>query len=225
MIQRTEIPFFGNHNNASCGQCVYRMMLSYFYPDKNWSIHEMDALCGAVDGKYTWPYLPLTKLSEMGLSIKVFSKFDTKKFLDDPETYLIEQYGEDGAKNSIQNSDMDAVIQQAQAYLNMPKNDKFSRLNQSHTTAIIRELLDNDYLINMWVNSKKLNNEDGTTGHFILVHGYEGSNFIAHDPGGNDKNGNPTHQYQNRLIPDELLYAACCPKEAGETKILIAIKR
>lgn len=224
MTQRTEIPFFGNHNNASCGQCVYRMMLSYFYPDSEWLWSEMDELCGAVQGKYTWPYLPMTKLSEMGLDVHSYSVFDTEEFLKSPQDYLLKLYGEVVAKDQMDNSDINAVLKQAQTYLDYLKANQIKRTKSYHSAEILRQFLDEGYLIMLWVNSRDLNNETGVAGHFILIHGYDEKNFIAHDPGGNNPDGSPSKQHPNRIISEEILYKACCPKETGKTNIMISIK-
>lgn len=224
MTQRTEIRFFGNHNNVSCGQCVYRMALSHFYPEQDFSHTEMDVLCGAVEGKGTWPYLPVTKLSDMGLKIVTYDMFDTEKFVKSPVTYLHEFYEAGTAQYCIENSDIDLVVAQAQTYLDHLKLNKLSTIKSYHNPDILRGLLDDGYLINLWVNSRALNNQDGFSGHFILVYGYDGKNFMAHDPGGNDENGNAIDQYPHRIISEDALYTACCIK-AGETDTLIAIKR
>ena len=224
MTQSTEIPFFGNHDGMSCGQCVYRMALSHFLPEQNFSTTDMDELCGAIPGKYTWPYLPVTKLSDMGLNVVTYDMFDTEQFIKSPNDYLHEFYGAEIAKDNIKNSDIKSVTTQAQRYLDYFKLNKLNTVKAYHTASILRELLDDGYLINLWVNSEKLNHQDGFSGHFILVHGYEGSNFIAHDPGGNDDNGDAVHQYPNRIISEDILYNACCIK-ADKTDTLIAIKR
>lgn len=224
MTPRTEIPFFGNHNNASCGQCLYRMALTHFFPEQPFSITDMDALCGAVEGKGTWPYLPVTKLTDMGLKTVTYDVFDTEQFVKSPVAYLHEFYGAEMAQYAIESSDMDLAVAQAQTYIDYLNLNKLSIIKSYHNADILRGLLDDGYLINLWVNSRILNNKDGLVGHFILVHGYEGKNFIAHDPGGNDENGNAVDQYPHRIISEDKLYAACCVK-AGETDTLIAIKR
>lgn len=225
MHHRTEIPFFGNPDNKSCGQCVYRMTLSHLFPEKTWSISEVDSICGVVKGKHTWQYLPIMTLADMGLDLQIFSTFDTEQFLINPEAYLIEKYGKDGAKNSIGNTDIPKVIAQASEYIHYIKTSKVVRHATDHTPEIAKNLLNDGYLLIMWVNSRKLNNQEGFSGHLILVYDHVGSNFIAHDPGGNDAHGQPENQYQNRIIPEDHLYEACCPKESGKTNILIAIRK
>lgn len=218
------VPFSGNHDGVSCGQCVYKMALSYFHPDRDWPFARMDEFCGAVPGKYTWPYKPLIELSDLGFDIVTYSTFDTVAFLENPEAYLTLKYGAAGCKDNFENSDMDAVLKQAQIYLEHLNAGKIKRHNANYTPRNLRQLIDDGYLAVIWVNSAKLNGEDGYTGHFILVHDYDGSDFIAHDPGGNDADGKPENQIPDRRIQDDALIAAASPRVAGETSILIAIK-
>ena len=116
-ITHYKVPFFGNPNGVSCGQCVYKMVLSCFEPDGDWSFSRMDDFCGALPGKYTWPYKPLTELGRMGFDIVSYSTFDTHAFLQDPEGYLTQIYGADGCRDNISNSDMPSVLAQAREYL------------------------------------------------------------------------------------------------------------
>ncbi|OIN86342.1 MAG: hypothetical protein AUJ12_06200 [Alphaproteobacteria bacterium CG1_02_46_17] len=219
------IPFVGNHNGKSCGQCVYRMALSHLYPEQQWTEEYMDDFCGAILGKYTWPFKPIINLTNMGLDLVIYSTFDNERFVSNPVEYMTEKYGETGCKNNIANSDMDQVLSQAKQLIAYSKEHKFQRYPMSHSAQIDKDLLENGYLLAVWVNSSKLNKEDGYSGHFILVHGYENGMFIAHDPGENDKDGTPTNQFQNREIPEQDFIDACSPKKFGEINILIAIKR
>jgi hypothetical protein len=223
--ENSAVPFFGNINNKSCAQCVYRMILTAIHPDKTWTMEQMDNLCGAVPGKYTWPYSPILGLTDMGLELVVYNTFDTERFIEMPEQYLIERYGPEGAKDQMEHSDIPAVLKQAKAFLDYDGKHKFTWVKDNHNPQIAKDLLDQGYLLGLWVNARKLNDREGISGHFIVVHGYKNGVFIAHDPGGNDEDGSPTDQFENRHIPEAELFVACCPKAPERTNIMIAIRK
>ena len=216
-----KVPFFGNPNGVSCGQCVYKMVLSCFEPEGDWSFARMNDFCGAIPGKYTWPYKPLIELSEMGFDIVSYSTFNTNAFIQNPEDYLTQLYGAEGCHDNISNSDMPSVLAQAKEYLEHLNAGKIKRHNAHYNADDLRKIIDGGYLAVVWVNSARLNEDDGYTGHFILVHDYDEHHFIAHDPGGDMLES----QIADRLIKDSDLIAAASPRVLGETSSLIAIKR
>src|SRR5688572_18313071 len=116
-VAPADVPFFGNPDGMSCGQCVYKMMLGNFFPAQNWPFDKMDEFCGATPGKYTWPFKPLLELQKLSLDVISYITFDTKRFIDDPEGYLLEKYGPEGQQDNLNNSDMPATLAQAKDYL------------------------------------------------------------------------------------------------------------
>jgi len=201
------------------------MALESFFPDKKRTWAEMDEFCGAVPGKYTWPYKPILNLADMGLDLVVYNTFDSERFLDSPEEYMIERYGIEGAKNQIENSDMDSVLVQARQFLDYRNHKKILTITDHHTPAIAKDFLNKGFLVAPWVNLGKLNGREGVAGHIILIHDYKDGHFIAHDPGENEPDGRPLNQHQNRRISEEKYLEICCPKEFGKTNFLIAIRK
>lgn len=219
------IPFFGNHDNRSCVQCCYRMMLSYFYPQKNWSQSDMDEFCGASPGKYTWMFKPLTGMINLGLNLVVYSNLNTQEFLASPVEYMIQKYGSEGAKVNIENTDMDKVLAQAKDYVESPEYHRIKRYSHSYTINMVKQLLDDGYLLLTWVNSRALNNLSGYSGHYILMHDHEPGVLIAHDPGGNCADGTPENQYPNRTIPQDDFMRSCLSGRGSDTGNLIAVRK
>lgn len=223
--EKPNIPFFGNYNDKSCAQCVYRMVLASFFSERERTRDEMDAFCGAVPGKYTWHFQPILNMADLNLDLVIYNTFDTKKFLESPEDYLIERYGPEGGENQIKNSDMPSVLSQAQMFMDYKDHKKLLWICDDHTPKIVKDFLDKGFLVAPWVNLRKLNNKEGIFGHIILVHGYEDGYFIAHDPGENDAEGNPLNQIENRRISEDEFLEICCPKDHGKTNFLIAMRK
>ena len=214
-------PYYPNPDGMSCGQCVYKMILEYFFSHKTYTFEEMDDFCGAIPNKYTWTYKPVIELNKLGLDIQVYCNFDTKKFIQNPEKYLLEIYGEKGADDSINNSNIPSALEQAKDYMILLKSGEIEEKQESFTPSTLRHLLDQDYMICLWVNYRKLNGKEGYVGHFILVHNYDDNGFVAHDPGGDDVEG----QIKNRYISENLLIDAASPVTIGETSDLIAVRK
>lgn len=221
---RTDIPFYGNHNNSSCAQCVYRMGLSYLMPDRHWTKEDMDDLCGAVEGLGTWPFKPVIDLSAMGLDVVFHTTFDVRKFLESPDDYMRQQWGDEGYQYAVEKSDVPVALKQAQVYVECLQAGQFHETNTFFTPAIMRRLLDQDYLLGVWVNDRRLNKMEGFSGHFILVYDHDETGFFAHDPGSNFPDGQPVYQYQARHIADLDLISAASPKTFGETDDLVAFR-
>lgn len=218
------VPFFGNHNGMSCGQCVYKMMFSSFLPEQEWSFTQMDDFCGATPGKYTWSFRPLSLLNDHGLDVVFYTTFDADAFVAAPETYLLEKKGAEGQAVAIKNSDMAAVVSQARDYIKIRNTGGISEINEYYTPEILRALLSDGYLVNLWVNSRRLNGADGTAGHYILVYDFDDKGFFAHDPGGNQPDGSPLNQFKARYIEDSKLIDAVSRLVYGQTDDLIAVR-
>lgn len=199
-------------------------MLTSIFPEGDWSFEKMDDLCGAVPEKGTWPYKPLTELRRMGLDVTFYSTFDCSRFLEAHESYLLEQYGPEGQKYAMEQSDISSALIYAQSYLDAVRANTITEKNEYYTPETVRRLLDEGFLINLWVNSRKLNGLEGMLGHFILVYDYDDTGFFAHDPGGNYPDGAPENQFEARYIEDNKLIDAASPLEFGKTDDLIAIR-
>lgn len=219
------IPFFGNYDNRSCVQCCYRMVLSYFYPEKDWPQGYMDEFCGASPGKYTWMFQPITGLINLGFDLIMYSNFDAIKFLVSPIDYMTDKYGSEGAKVNLENTDMNKVLAQAKDYVESPEYHRTKRYSHSYTVDLVKELLDDGYLLITWVNSGTLNDLGGYSGHYVLIHDHEPGILIAHDPGGNFEDGTPKNQYPNRPIPHDLLMQSCLSGRGSDTGNLIAVRK
>lgn len=214
------IPFHGNPDDASCGQCVYKMMLEYFMPEDNWPFARMNQICGAVPGKYTWIYSPVVALNRLGLETVVYNNFDTVQFIENPENYLLKQYGQQGMEDNITHSDIPATLAQAREYLVLMKQGNINEHQKSITPGILRSFLQDGWLLCLWVNAYKMNNRPGYSGHFVLLHDFDEKGFYLHDPG-----GITVPHIPNRYVTDHDLIDAASPITYGETAEVIAVRK
>jgi hypothetical protein len=119
-------------------------------------------------------------LSQDGFSVKSISTFSTAGFLEKKEDYLIEYYGEEAGRVSIQNSDIPTILEEAKKFLGSHNSESIERVP---TLDDIKDLLTQGWYVMPVVNSKQLNSLPGYTGHFILIYGYDSDGIICHDRG------------------------------------------
>jgi len=159
-----DIPFYANTDNTHCVQAVMKMVLKYFYPEKDFSFEELDKASNKQPGKGTWPYAYIMWMAEQGLEVMTFGIFDTKHFVENPEGYMLEFYGEEKTKNNIENSDIPQVVGDAKKYLagaGVTENHRIPTIDD------IKELLQTGYIPGVGVNARTLNNKSGYKGHWF----------------------------------------------------------
>lgn len=173
------VPFFPNTlDDTHCVQAVFKMILKYFIPDREFSFEELDQLSEKVKDKWTWTYKINLSLQKMGFEIIDMSTFDSQKFASLGQTYLIEHLGSKAAQKQMEKSDV------AQAMIDAGQHIKVIKENLVvPEISDIKKYLDNGYLVGCMINAQVLQNKSGYTGHAVLVIGYDKDNVIIHDPG------------------------------------------
>jgi len=173
------VPFYENtSDNTHCFQASMKMVLKYFFPQKDFSWEELDRYSAKVDGKWTWPQAFLIWLSSQNVEIKNIEVFDFRKFVEKKEAYLFEQYGEEVALAQIKNSDIAQEVKFAQEFIEKIVTDV-----RIPTQGTIKELLTQKFLVCCAVNSQTLAGREGYSSHFVVVRGFDDTAFYVNDPG------------------------------------------
>jgi len=173
------VPFYANTpDNTHCFQAVLKMASKYFWPGEDYSWEELEKITAKKDGLWTWPMSGLFWLSKRGVELVCVEMFDYEKFIQLKGRYLLEEYGEEVGKAQIENSDIEQEIEVAEEFVKMVTIKK-----DIPEIDDLKDFLTQDYLLICNVNSNKLNNRDGYTGHFILIKGFDDDNFYIHNPG------------------------------------------
>lgn len=215
-----EVPFFGNPDGVSCAQAVYKMILEYFEPSKDYSFEEMNRLCGATPGKYTWLFSIVSQLADKGYDVRVITDYDFESMATDLRTYWERELGPEATADYLKNSDMAALPEQIHQFMRYVRSGKLTFEKRHWVTQDLIDALAQGYLAGTWVNYHAIHDQDGFTGHFVLCFDFDGENFILHDPGGQDKK---THLSSLPISPEKFV-AAASPKRDGKTDDLILIK-
>lgn len=205
------VPFYPNPDKTHCFQTALRMIMKYFWPDKDFSWKELERITAKVEGLWTWPMAGLLWLQKRGFDIRKITVFDYKKFVRLGGRYLIDKYGKEVGEDQIKNSDIKQERKIAKEFIKQITIEK-----RIPTMVDLKNLLRKGYLILCNVNSRKLNNKEGYSGHFVVVKGFNNKHLIIHDPG-------PTHTSKNRLVDFDLFKGAWAYPNA-KAKDIIALK-
>lgn len=205
------VPFFGNPDSTHCFQAVLRMALKYFYPREDYSWDELDQLTGKKPDKWTWRTRAMVELRRRGMDVVNWGNFDHKEFVERGASYLNDIFGPEKARIQIEHCDLEYEIENAREWVKVVEN-KFGL----PTLEDIKELLDIGYLVICNVNSKILNQQEGYSGHFVLIYEVEDDFVLMHDPG-------PPHAPERRVSYEVFLKAWEYPNEQARNVIAIRL--
>lgn len=193
---KKHIPFYANPDDTQCYQAALRTILKYYMPDKEFSWQELQKLTDKQEGYWTWPQRGVINLHKMGFEIIEIDTFDTKRFIEEGKGYLVEKFGKDVAKESVDHTkDLKHEQETCKEYLGLKiKHKRLPDLSD------IKKYLDNGYLVGVNINSRILNSREGYSGHFVVVYEYDDENLYLQDPG-----PPPT---ANRKVPYDLFTKA-----------------
>jgi hypothetical protein len=189
------------------------MILGYFEPELRLSQQELDDFSGYVPSMGAWSTQSMLSFADRGYELVWIEDFDFRKFADDAMSYMNTIFVDpDALTYQLEHSNIPAEQKRANEYFG--KNLPFKARTGSPND--MRRLLDEGYLIRLEVNGMPLVNKKGYSGHMVLVIGYDGTDFIIHNPDGiyGDR--------PNQLVSEELLVKAW--KEFGGSMALQALK-
>lgn len=154
------------------------MVLKYFFPEKEYTWEEMDALTQKVEGKATWEYAGNIWFAEHGFEVRVIQSFNDARFAAEGIEYIREFAGEEVALWQAGHSD----LPQAQT-LALESLKKLNIETRVPTRTDIQSGLDHGFLAVCLVNSKALDEREGYDGHSVTIIGYTNTGLYIHDPG------------------------------------------
>lgn len=172
------VPFYENEDRTHCFQACLRMMLKYYLPEREFSLAELDIISAKVDGLWTWPTAAMLWLSDNGFDVKNVELFDYKAFIRKGDEYLLSHFGKEVGQEQIEHSDVTQEMQLARLF-----NQRIGSEVRIPEMSDLKTCLDEGYLPCCNVNAYALNNEDGYSGHFVVITGYDGDSLTLHDPG------------------------------------------
>jgi len=176
-----KIPFYANlKDDNHCLQACFKMILKYYFPEKNYSFKELDKLSKHVKGKWTWQGASLLVLSKMGFDIVNIENLNYKKFAKDGDKYLKTIWSEEVFDTQNQFSDLK---QEQKIAERMVKQEKFKLINREVSMKDIEKYFNEGFMVAVSVNTCVFVKEDCYTSHLVLVTNIDKKIVTFHDPG------------------------------------------
>lgn len=171
----------GNASDGmSCMHACIQMVMRTRQGGRVFSFDEINTILRRKPGLYSWSYAIADAVSQQGFSVRSVSTFATQRFVMEGAAYLRERYGLEAGAVQIAHTDLPTVVDDARKFL---ENSSIERQERVPEMEDLCRLLDEGWYVVPLVNSKRLNDQDGYSGHFVFVYGYDASDVIFHDPG------------------------------------------
>ena len=178
-MKNYDIPFYSNtEDDTHCFQAVIKMVLKFFWPDKEFTWAELDKITAKVEGLWTWQMAGLLWLDANGFEVKDIEAFDYDQFVKKGGNYLVNVFGKEVGESQIRHSKIDQEIEYAKTFV-----QKIRPEVRIPVISEIPHLLEAGYIIVCNVNSHALNKKEGYAGHFVVIKGFDKDTLTLHDPG------------------------------------------
>lgn len=173
------VPFVPNtSDDLHCLQAAYWMILKYFRPDFHIDWDEFSALTGFEQRKGSWSTAGMLWFASKGFKVKYITRFDFEQFIKDGERYLGEYAGAEIGEWEVEHANIPEEVERAKILVTTTIWEK-----REPTVDDIKGYLNEGYLVECLVNSRRLNGREGYFGHSVVVKGYDAGHLIIHDPG------------------------------------------
>jgi hypothetical protein len=206
------VPFVENPDSR-CVPATMGMILGYFMPEKQFTMADLEKLCGYRKGHGTWIALSLLAMADMGFKVHCVEDFDRQQFVNDPKKYLRSVLDDEAYAWQVAHSDLGIEAGHIRQYMarGLPLEKRVG------TNEDIKRFLDDGWLVKLAINARTLSNKPGYDGHSILAIGYNDTECIIHNPDGDS--GNRPNQHVTWELFDKAW------EEFGGSCSLYAFKR
>jgi 23S rRNA pseudouridine1911/1915/1917 synthase len=209
-----EVPFYGNlKDKKHCTVAVYKMLFEYFqHRELSWE--EAEALSGFQPGKSAWTVTIWERMSRLGYDIRMIENFDYQRYAKKGKDYLKEYFTPAEYEWQLKNTNIEEIVPYMDAFLQAVSPEQRRPKLQD-----IDDMLAEDRLIFMTLNSRVLNDHEGFASHAVLVIEKDGDGYIIHDPGGS------TDSHPYRRVPAEKLWQAMGADESTSEVTGLKLKK
>jgi hypothetical protein len=189
------VPFYANRaDNMSCMLASIRSALEYF-TDKQYTWEQLEDMTGYKPNTAAWTVKVWVELARQGFAIRMIEKFDYRRYQAERRAYLEQVFSDQKLAWQEEHTHLLQIAPLLPDFLQTVQQEM-----RSPQLADIDAMLAEGYLVTVQLNSRVLDGREGFAGHMILVHGKDGDEYIAHDPGLPPK--------ENSRITSELLFRA-----------------
>jgi len=175
-----KIPFFSNDKtDLHCMQACMQMILKYYYPDKKFSIEELNKLLKIGSKKmYGFPEMAVAVLSDLGINAKYYASSDDREWYKKGKQYLLKKYSKEVAEDIWKMTDFKT---QKPFFKRVLKEKRF--VCKKLLFKDLKNFFKKGCLICPIININILENKKGYAGHAVLIIGIDKKFITFHDPG------------------------------------------
>ena len=171
-----KIPFVKNPGKQ-CGQACMVMALKYYFPDKEFTIEQINSLIKRKEGKWTFPQQNAVALDELGLRVKAYSSIDIPIGRDNIIKSFRKSFGND-YDEVIKNIDLETH----EYFSNIAKEKKLFEVCR-HSIEDIGGYVNRGCVVMACVNSQVLYDRKGLfVGHLVIIVGMSQYSVWINDP-------------------------------------------
>jgi len=179
-----DVPFFPNDSDR-CVPVSVESAIAYFLSEAELKSEDIDNLCGYAPGREAWKTQSLLSLAALGFEIRRIEDDDLYGFASDPEAYMKMRFPDPAIyQDQMEHSDIPLEVRRVEAYLDQGLHFE----ERKGTQHDIQALLDQGWLVQLFINGSKLFGKDTITPHVVLAVGYDTDVIIVHNADG--LNGN-----------------------------------
>lgn len=176
-----EIPFYSNlKDNSHCLQACLKMVLKYYFSDKNYSYKFLNKVTFHKKNKWAWDNGIMLFLSKIGFRVVNIENFDYKQFAKFGDRYLKMIWSDEVFNAQKQYSDL---IRERKLARRVIKNKSIKLQRRGTNIGELKKFFNNDYLVMVTINPLVLMRQKGYSSHIVLITGIDKKHIIFHDPG------------------------------------------
>lgn len=181
MKEPLRIPFYANlKDDNHCLQACFKMILKYYFPEKNYSFKKLDKLSKHINGKWTWQGAFLLALSKMDFEIVNIENLDYKKFAKEGDKYLKTIWHKNVFDKQNQFSDLKQEKRIAKKII---EEEKIKVINREASIKDIERYFSNNFLVAVSINPCVLVKKKCYWSHLVLITDINEKTVTFHNPG------------------------------------------
>lgn len=165
-----------------------------YLTEKSYSWKQLEELTGYKPDRAAWTVKIWTEMSDT-FDVRMIEGFDYKRYYKEGKAYLFTFLKPKEVEWQLRESNLAEIRPLVPDFLK-----KVSYEQRSPQLTDIDEMLKDDRLVFVQLNSNALDEKPGYVAHMVLVHGKNGDSYIAHDPG-------PPATANRNITPELLLKA------------------
>lgn len=172
-----EIPYFEDLlEKPYCLQACMRMVLKYYFPERDYSFEEINRMIG-IESRLIWlsAMEAVVIFDDLGLDATCYSTMDSEEYIDKGEQYVKENY--DDWENILGHIDVEIELKFTRTALERGLSKR-----KELTFKDVEKFFGKNYILIILLNVNELKGKEGYLGHFVVLTDITDEYVQFHDP-------------------------------------------